>query len=85
MGRESPRKEVISPMGQHGRNDSQKAHGHGKKRSNRSKSPTGWMDKGFCQGNVQAREEIREGSTSSRAHALHAMEDKHKHKRHVAK
>lgn len=43
----------------------------------------GWVDKGFCQSNVQAREEIREGSTSSKAHALHAMEGKHRHKRQV--
>ena len=28
MSRGRPRKEVINPMGQHGRNDNQQAHGH---------------------------------------------------------
>ena len=31
MGCGSPRKEVINPMGQHGKNDSQQAHGHNKR------------------------------------------------------
>ena len=44
----------------------------------------GQVDKGFCQSNVQAHEEIREGSTSPKAHALHVAEGKHRHKRHVA-
>ena len=30
MGRENSRKEVINPMGQHGKNDSQKVYGHNK-------------------------------------------------------
>lgn len=42
------------------------------------------MDMDFCQDNVQAHEEIREDSTSSRSHALYAVEDKHEQKRHVA-
>ena len=70
MGHGSLRKEVMSPMGQHGRNDSQQVHVHNKKRSNRSKSPTCWMDRDFCQDDVQTHEEIREDSTSLRAYAL---------------
>ena len=32
------------------------AHRHGKKRSNRNGSPTGWTSRGFCQDNVQTHE-----------------------------
>ena len=70
-------------MGQYGKNDSQRIRGHGKKRSNRSRSPTDWTDRDFCQDNVQFHEEIRGDSTNLRAHTLHAMEDKHEHKRHI--
>ena len=70
MGQGNPRKEIINPMGQHGKNDNRQAHGHSKKRSN-------WS-------NVHASEEIREGSTSLKAHTFHAAEGKHKHKRHKA-
>ena len=70
-------------MGQHDMNDSQQAHRHSRKRSNKSKSPTDWIGRDFCQANVQAHREIRGNSTSPRAHAFHAMEDRHEHKRHT--
>ena len=83
MGRKNSRKKVISPMGQHDMNDSQQAHRHSRKRSNKSKSPTNWIGRDFCQANVQAHREIRGNSTSPRAHAFHAIEDRHEHKRHT--
>ena len=56
-------------MGQHDMNDSQQAHRHSRKRSNKSKSPTDWIGRDFCQANVQAHREIRGNSTSPRAQA----------------
>lgn len=35
MGHKSPRMEVVNPMSQHGKNDSQQTHKHGRKRNNR--------------------------------------------------
>lgn len=43
-----------------------------------------WIGKNFCQANAQAYEEIRRNNASLKAHALHTMEDKHEHKRHIA-
>ena len=42
-----------------------------------------WVDRYFCQDNVQTHKEIRGDGTSPRAHILHVMEDKHEHKRHI--
>ena len=63
--------------------DSQRAHRQSKKRSNKGKSPTNKMSRNFCQDNAQAYEEIRRNNVSPKAHAFHAMEDKHEYKRHT--
>ena len=73
---------MKNPMDQHDRNDGQQVHRHSRKISNKGKSPTDWMGGDFCQTNVQACREIRGNITSPRAHTLHAVEDKHKYKRH---
>ena len=78
-------------MGLRGKNSSQQAHGHNKKRKaairseeirKEGKSPTSWLGKNLCQANVQVHEEIRRNNASPEACALHFMEDKHEQKRH---
>ena len=55
------------------------AYRHGKKRSNKNGSPTGWMGRGFHQDNVQAMKGIKGGDASPRTHTFHIVGDKHKH------
>ena len=64
--------------------DSQQAHGHSKKRSNKGNSPTNIIGRNFYQDNAEAYEEIRRNNVSPKTYALHAMEDKHECNRHTA-